>query len=84
MAKTEKQIQIPETLFTQMSAFVLMEEYRTPENTELIKKGIYQKIDRQIEHELYSKFKTAPSAEQKELARQEYLDRKGIHKDFRW
>lgn len=80
----EKQIQIPEKLFMQMAAFCLMEEYRTDQNYKDIKKGIYDKLDRQIEHELYSRYKTAPTEKQKEEARKEYLDRKGIPLDFRW
>ena len=35
-------------------------------------------------HELYEKYKTAPSEEEREKARQEYLDRRGVHPDFRW
>ena len=84
MINKEKQIQIPESLFTQMAAFVLMEEYRTEQNAKTIQKGIYAKLDRQVEHDLYTKYKTAPTQEQKEKARQEYLDRKGIHPNFRW
>lgn len=80
----EKQIQIPEKLFMQMAAFCLMEEYRTEQNYKDIEKGIYAKLDRQIEHDLYTKYKTAPTEQQKEEARNEYLDRKGIHPDFRW
>ena len=36
------------------------------------------------ERELYTKSKTAPSEEEREKARQEYLDRRGIQADFRW
>lgn len=42
------------------------------------------KLNHMIEHDLYTKFKTAPTNEQKEEARQEYLERKGISSDFRW
>lgn len=80
----EKQVQIPERLFTEMCAFVLMEEYRTEEHYKYIKQAIYDKLDRIQEHELYTKYKTAPTEEQKEKARNEYLDRKGIHPSFRW
>lgn len=80
----EKQIQIPESLFTQMAAFVLMEDYRTEQNTKMIQDGIYAKLDRQVEHELYSRSKTAPTPEEREKARHEYLERKGIHPDYRW
>jgi hypothetical protein len=82
--QSEKNIQISQLLFNQMAIFCLEESARTPELEEQIKKGIYDKLDRQINHELYSKYKTAPTEEQKEKARLEYLDRVGIHKDFRW
>lgn len=49
-----------------------------------IKDLLWKKLDKMVEHELYSKYKTAPTAEQREKARQEYLDRKGILTDFRW
>ena len=80
----EKQIQIPEKLFTLMAAYILEEDLRTNENYKIIEKGIFDKIDRQIEHDLYTKYKTAPTEQQKEDARKQYLDRKGIHPDFRW
>ena len=82
--QSEKNIQISQLLFNQMAIFCLEESARTPELEEQIKKGIYDNLDRQINHELYSKYKTAPTEEQKEKARLEYLDRVGIHKDFRW
>lgn len=34
--------------------------------------------------ELYGKSKTAPTEEEREKARQEYLDRRGIPDSFRW
>lgn len=80
----EKQIQIPEKLFNLMAAYILEEDLRTNENYKIIEKGIFDKIDRQIEHDLYTKYKTAPTEQQKEDARKEYLDRKGIHPSFRW
>lgn len=80
----DKQIQVPEKLFTMMAAFVLMDEYRTEQNCNEIKKGIYDKLDRMQAHDLYSKYKCAPTEEQKEKARQEYLERKGIHPSHRW
>lgn len=79
-----KQIQIPEALFTQMCAYFLMPEFQTEQNVEAIKRGINAKLDRMVEHDLYTKYKTAPTAEQKEQARKEYLDRKGISDAFRW
>jgi hypothetical protein len=34
--------------------------------------------------ELYTKYKTAPSEADREKARREYLDRRGIPESFRW
>ncbi len=34
--------------------------------------------------ELYTKYKTAPTEEEKEKARKEYLDRRGVPESFRW
>lgn len=82
--KREKMIQIPELLFNQMAAYCLLEDQRTPELLKEIEKGIYEKLDRKTNHEIYSQYKTAPSEEQKEQARKNYLDRVGIPQDFRW
>ena len=49
-----------------------------------ITKELQQKFDSIINRNLYTKYKTAPTEEEKEKARQEYLDRKGIHSSFRW
>ena len=73
----EKQVQIPELLWTQLMAYVLVPELRDKLDPE-VRKGIEAKLDRQIAHDLYSKYRTAPSAEQKEKARREYLEKKGI------
>ena len=52
--------------------------------TEDVKKGLEQKMNTMVERELYTKSKTAPTEEEREKARQEYLDRRGIQADFRW
>ena len=51
---------------------------------EKIVEGLQEKFDRVVNRSLYTKYKTAPTEEEKEKARQEYLDRKGIHSSFRW
>ena len=43
-----------------------------------------EKYDSIVNRNLYTKYKTAPTEEEKEKARQGYLDRKGIHSNFRW
>jgi len=54
------------------------------ESYERIKQELEIKFQRLVNHELYSKYKTALSEEEQEEARQKYLDSVGIHKDFRW
>ena len=49
-----------------------------------ISQGFEQKLDAMLRHELYAQYKTAPTEEQREQARQEYLDRRGVPESFRW
>ena len=42
------------------------------------------KLQKMIDHDLYHKYKTAPSPEAREAARKEYIERRGIPKDFTW
>lgn len=43
-----------------------------------------QKLDAMLNRQLYSQYKTAPTEEQREQARQEYLDRRGVPESYRW
>lgn len=49
-----------------------------------IQKGLELKLDALVKRELYTKYKTAPTEEEREKARQEYLDKIGMYRDFRW
>ena len=49
-----------------------------------IEKGLMDKMDAIVMRDLYSKYKTAPREEDKEKARQEYLDKRGVPDSFRW
>ena len=51
----EKQVQIPELLWVQLMAYVLVPELRDKLDPE-VRKGIEAKLDRQIAHDLYSKY----------------------------
>ena len=76
-----KNVQISQELFIALTKYFLFEQ----ENLWLeIRKGLEQKLDSLIMRELYTKYKTAPTEEEKEKARQEYLNKKGIHSSFRW
>ncbi|MDD3138895.1 MAG: complexin-2 [Lachnospiraceae bacterium] len=76
-----KQIQIPEELFIALMKYHFLDIQEVePE----IKKGLEDKMDSISMRLLYSKYKTAPTEEQKQKARQEYLDRRGVPESFRW
>ena len=74
-------IQIPQELFMKLLRYHLLDDDSC---TEDVKKGLEQKMKTMVERELYTKSKTAPTEEEREKARQEYLDRRGIQADFRW
>ena len=76
-----RNVQIPNELFLQLLQYFLMDNY---DGEEKIRLGLEQKLDAMVKREMYSKFKTAPTEEEREKFRQEYLDRKGIQESFRW
>ena len=49
-----------------------------------IQQGLEQKLDSLMCHELYAKYKTASTQEEREKARQEYLEKRGVPDSFRW
>ena len=75
-----RNVQIPYELFFQLLQYFLMENYESEE----IRQGLERKLDTMVNRELYSKYKTAPTEEEREKSRQEYLDRRGIPENFRW
>lgn len=76
-----KNVQISQELFIAfMKYFLLEQEELLPE----IKKGLEKKLDALVMRELYTKYKTAPSEEEREKSRLEYLDKRGVPESFRW
>jgi len=49
-----------------------------------IEKALMEKLDSMVKRQLYTTFKTASTEEEREKARQEYLDKCGMHENFRW
>ncbi|MFQ6864924.1 complexin-2 [Blautia sp.] len=76
-----RNVQIPYELFLQLLQYFLMDNY---DGEEKIWSGLEKKLDAMVNREMYSKFKTTPTEEEREKFRQEYLDRKGIQESFRW
>ena len=76
-----KQVQISEDLFLSLVKYHIVEYYNDEKK---IIKELKEKYDKIISRSLYTKYKTAPTEEEKEKVRQEYLNQKGIQPDFRW
>lgn len=76
-----KNVQISQELFLALVKYFLLEQEEfLPE----IQKGLEQKLDALVMRELYTKYKVALTEEEKEKARKEYLDRRGVPESFRW
>ena len=76
-----KQVQIPQELFVQLIRYHLMED---DSRVDKIRIGLEKKLDAMVLRELYGKSKTALTEGEREKARQEYLDKRGIPNSFRW
>ena len=74
-------MQISEELFVAIMRYYMLEQV---EMAPRIKQGLEKKLDAMVMRELYTKYKTAPTEEEKERARKEYLDRRGVPGSFRW
>ena len=76
-----KNIQIPYELFVSLLKYHLMSDNSLEDE---IRKELEKKMDAIVRHELYGQYKTAPTEEEREKARKEYLDRCGMNENFRW
>jgi hypothetical protein len=79
--KREKSVQIPERTFVELIQYFFFDKH---DNRKSIEQALNNKLEQVVRHDLYTKSKVAASQEEREKARQEYLDRVGIHKDFRY
>jgi len=76
-----KNVQISQELFTQLLRFHLIGDESCGKN---IKQSLEQKLDRMVLRDLYGKSKTVSTEGEREQARKEYLDRRGVPDSFRW
>ena len=76
-----KKVQIDYELFRKLIFYHLCSDAQYEEE---IRNGLEEKFDALVRHELYTKYKTAPSEEEQEKARQEYLDKRGVSASYRW
>lgn len=82
-----KQIQIDEQLFYDIARYIIAtDEGETPpqELRNNVIDGITNKLQKITDRELYTTYKTASTEEEREKARQKYLESKGIPDSFRW
>ena len=78
-----KMVQIPQELFFELVRYFCLDD-TSEERYKAISGGLEAKIDKMVRHDTYSASKTAETPEEREKARQRYLDMVGMHKDFRW
>ena len=76
-----KNVSIPYELFSYLVDYHLKDEDCFEEE---IRDGLEEKLEAMQRREFYSRYKTAPDEAQREEARQEYLDSRGVPASYRW
>lgn len=76
-----RNVQISQDLFMRLLRFHLMEDVSCERE---IRQELVNKMDRMLMRDLYGKSKTAPTKDEREQARKEYLNRRGVLDSFRW
>lgn len=79
-----KNVQIPQELLFDLFRFFLTDEADREYTQEAIIKALEDKLEALVRHELYTQSKTADTPQEREKARQAYLDRVGMRQSFRW
>ena len=77
----QKNVTIKQELFMDLVKYFLV---NIREDEDRIRLELQKKMDALVKRELYTKYKTAGTPEEREVARQEYLEKVGMPKDFRW
>lgn len=88
MAKSEN-VQIPMELFMQLIRFhCIHDDLEIDKDLQVLHESISDslkiKLDALVNRELYSRSKTAATPAEREKARQQYLEKRGIPQGFRW
>ena len=77
----QKNVLISNELFMNLIRYHLLD---FTENEAEIRRDLERKLNAMSDRELYKKYKTAETEEEREEARQKYLDSRGIPESFRW
>ena len=78
-----KNVQISLELFFNLVRYFLLDD-TSEERYKAILSDLEGKVDQMVKHELYTASKTAKTAEEREKARKQYLDKIGVPDSFRW
>lgn len=78
-----KNVQIAEELFMNVIKLLVL-EIDDDDLREETCKQLEEKLDKLVQRDLYTQYKTATTEEEREKARREYLNKKGIPEKFRW
>lgn len=81
-----KNVQIPQDLLYDLFRYFLTEEPDDEHDytREAIITALEAKLEALVRHDLYTQSKTAATAQDRETARQAYLDRVGMRQSYRW
>lgn len=78
-----KNVQISQETFLKLVQFFYIENH-DEDIYKSIQSDIEHKIDSVVKRELYTQYKTSNTEQERETARQKYLEMIGMHKDWRW
>lgn len=78
-----KNVQISQELFFDLVRYFVLDD-TSEMRLKAISDALEVKIDNMVKHELYTASKTAETPEEREKARQQYLDKVGMRESFRW
>ena len=76
-----KNILMPEEMFVKLVKYFLMEDVALEKEISIF---LRKKLDQLVMHDLYSKYKTGASEEERKKAIDKYLDRRGMPASFRY
>lgn len=74
-------VQISEELFCELYKYFCLDNQDVYQKCKI---ELQNKFDKLVNRNLYTKYKTSASDTEREQARQEYLDRIGMHNNFRY
>lgn len=83
----QEQVQIPKDIFIKLILLTenLLNNDEINENDVIqLNNALHKKLDSMIKRDLYTKYKTAPTEEERESARKKYIEIAKINKKFIW